>query len=498
MQEPVAVLVDRGPVAVRPDSRGTGASTCRGSAPGRARTPRVIPGNGLRQTSSPTSPRTRVAVGVDDVHRHPERGPAERARLDRIARRRREEARADLGAAGEVDDRHARAADLLEEPAVRVGVPRLAGGAGTCAATRGRAAARRAGSARARASGRARARTRCSDSTSCQSRSCGQSGAPSAKTSVAPSAPPPTTVHGPMIQPMSVTKWMRSSGPDVGLVAGLARDRDEEAALHVDDALRLAGRAGGVGEQVRRLGVDLERPAARPGQSATSSSHGATTTCSTRRRLAARLLEDLEHRHLASRGASTVARVIDDLRLASLRAAARRRAPRSRRRSAPGPRRCARTRATRPATSGDIGRKIATRSPSRDAEPDERLGQPRHLARELGEASASRREPSSLCPTSASASGLRCGPAVDAVRGRSLTLPPDEPRRPLGPARDVDDRVPRPRELDARCPRSTAGQNHSGSSTEIGDELPVAVDAEPPHEPGRRSPARELGASAPR
>ena len=49
-----------------------------------------------------------------------------------------------------------------------------------------------------------------SDSTRRQSLSSGQSGAPSAKTIVAPSAPPPTTVHGPMIQPMSVAKWRRS------------------------------------------------------------------------------------------------------------------------------------------------------------------------------------------------------------------------------------------------------------------------------------------------
>ena len=51
-----------------------------------------------------------------------------------------------------------------------------------------------------------------SDSISFHSRSSGQSGAPSAKTIVAPAAPPPTTVHGPMIQPMSVAKWIRSPG----------------------------------------------------------------------------------------------------------------------------------------------------------------------------------------------------------------------------------------------------------------------------------------------
>src|SRR5206468_1318329 len=44
-----------------------------------------------------------------------------------------------------------------------------------------------------------------------QRRSCvGKSGAPSAKTIVPPSAPTPTTVHGPMIQPMSVAKCTTS------------------------------------------------------------------------------------------------------------------------------------------------------------------------------------------------------------------------------------------------------------------------------------------------
>ena len=51
-----------------------------------------------------------------------------------------------------------------------------------------------------------------SSSISFHSRSCGQSGAPSMKTSEQPSAPPPTTVHGPMIQPMSVAKRMTSPG----------------------------------------------------------------------------------------------------------------------------------------------------------------------------------------------------------------------------------------------------------------------------------------------
>ena len=65
-------------------------------------------------------------------------------------------------------------------------------------------------SARARVGERPSDVTR-SCSTVCQSRSgAGQSGAPSAKTIVAPSAPTPTTVHGPMIQPMSVAKCTTS------------------------------------------------------------------------------------------------------------------------------------------------------------------------------------------------------------------------------------------------------------------------------------------------
>jgi hypothetical protein len=45
----------------------------------------------------------------------------------------------------------------------------------------------------------------------------------------------------------------------VRLVGDLARDRDEEAALHMEHALRLAGRPGRVGQEIGMLGVDLER-----------------------------------------------------------------------------------------------------------------------------------------------------------------------------------------------------------------------------------------------
>src|SRR4029450_1930934 len=62
----------------------------------------------------------RVALRVDDAHGHPEPAPSWRAGFERDRRRRRQEARADLGPARAVDDRTARAADLLEEPAVRL------------------------------------------------------------------------------------------------------------------------------------------------------------------------------------------------------------------------------------------------------------------------------------------------------------------------------------------------------------------------------------------
>ena len=69
----------------------------------------------------------RLATGVEHVHVHAERGPAERAHLDRLDRERREEAGSHLGAPGQVDDRDISAAGHLLQPPVRLRVPRLAG-----------------------------------------------------------------------------------------------------------------------------------------------------------------------------------------------------------------------------------------------------------------------------------------------------------------------------------------------------------------------------------
>src|SRR5262245_5327195 len=128
VQEPVAVGVDRRPVAVRPDA---------GKAPPvrilEALAVRIVPE--AARHSRPRTPADQLADlaayglsrRVDDVHVHAECGEAERNRLDRLDEARREEARADLRAAADVHDRDARLPDPVEEPLVRIRVPRLTG-----------------------------------------------------------------------------------------------------------------------------------------------------------------------------------------------------------------------------------------------------------------------------------------------------------------------------------------------------------------------------------
>ena len=128
VQEPVAVLVHRRPVAVHPDPGKPApvrVEVALGVAPEAPCHPRErLPADELPDLAALDE---RVALLVDDVHIHPERGAAERARFDRDRRRGREKARADLGPARAVDDRAAAAADSLGEPVVRIRVPRLAG-----------------------------------------------------------------------------------------------------------------------------------------------------------------------------------------------------------------------------------------------------------------------------------------------------------------------------------------------------------------------------------
>ena len=171
VQEPVAVGVDRGPVAVRPDAREAppvGVEVALGVAPDAAR----HAGPRLRADELADLAAQRAARRVVDVHRHAEQRPSERAGLVRQVRRRAEEAGRDLGAARDVHDRPRPAADALEEPQPGLGVPGLAGRAeqpqggevDACrrarrppAAARARASARRPG----RSGGGARRVARC-------------------------------------------------------------------------------------------------------------------------------------------------------------------------------------------------------------------------------------------------------------------------------------------------------------------------------------------------
>ena len=232
-------------------------------------------GHGLRQTSSPTSPGP-ASRPVGSVHGdvHPERRTAERARLQRADRVRRQEAGADLGAAGQVDDRQPRP---CRPPRRTSGTARGSTARRSrrgSAATRGRgdrtgsspagisARIERGRDAEVRDRGVARPSTRAG-------RARDGSGAPSYRKTVAPSAVAPTTSHGPMIQPRSANQNRSSPRLDVGLVRDLLRDLDEEPAVDVHRALRPSRRAARVRDEQRVLGIEAAR--SRTGPRASSS-----------------------------------------------------------------------------------------------------------------------------------------------------------------------------------------------------------------------------------
>ena len=101
------------------------------------------------------------------------------------------------------------------------------------------------------------------------------------------------------------------AGAEIGLVRRLAHDREQEAALDVQRALRLARRARRVREEVRRLALDLDRiersrpcrRRSRPTRRLVRASSGTstparlqTTMCSTVGESTKRLVEHLLHR----------------------------------------------------------------------------------------------------------------------------------------------------------------------------------------------------------
>ena len=103
VQEPLAV-VDRRSRSRRATTRpGSATSTSRGSARGSWYRPRVIPGHGFVHTSSPTAPRTGWPSSSNTSTAMPSAGPPSEHGEIGCDDVRREEARADLGAARDVD-----------------------------------------------------------------------------------------------------------------------------------------------------------------------------------------------------------------------------------------------------------------------------------------------------------------------------------------------------------------------------------------------------------
>ncbi len=168
-----------------------------------------MPGNGRRQTSSPTSPRTGRPSASTTSMSSPSAGkPSETGLIGSVIATERKQAptsvppdRFTIGTRPRPTRScsHRYGSGFHGSPVVAI----------ACSEERSASGSPFGMSARISVGETPSIVTR-SASTVCHSRSSGQSGAPSAKTMDAPTAPPPTTVQGPMIQPMSVAKWIRS------------------------------------------------------------------------------------------------------------------------------------------------------------------------------------------------------------------------------------------------------------------------------------------------
>ena len=462
VQEPEPVLVDRGPVAVRPDAREARASTSRGSARGRARSRASCRGTAggrrarrprpCRRASCPSSSTTSIAM--------PSAGPpTEHALIGPIGVGERKQAPTSVPPEQLMIGTRA-AADVLEQPAVRLGVPRLAGRHERAERREVAPSASPCGSSARTSVGERPSDVTPSSSTSRQSRSASASRArPRRRRSSPPSAPTPTTrprAHDPAHVGREVDDVARVH---VGLVGDLARDRDEEAALHVHDALRPAGRAGRVREQVRVLRVDLERPAARPGQGVELERREHDVLDATAPRAAPPRGSRASAR--ASRGASDSRLRDHDLRLARLQPL------RDRRRGEAREDRHLDRADVRARVRGDrdLGRH---RQEDRDAvarldaERDERLREPRHVARELGERQLAARavlaEPDrrDAVGTRAPPSGARSCGRVEPARRRTRSPTPARASRRAPASTASRTRAPGPRR---RAARTTPGSS---------------------------------------
>src|SRR5206468_10220139 len=126
LDEPESVLVHERPVAVDPDARP--ARPVRLLVALRV-FPEALRHAGPRRLHDQLAhlAANGLAVLAEALGRHPRDGPGERARLDRRDWEAAQDAAGDLRAARVVDDRQARLARVLEEPAVGLGIPGLTG-----------------------------------------------------------------------------------------------------------------------------------------------------------------------------------------------------------------------------------------------------------------------------------------------------------------------------------------------------------------------------------
>ena len=190
------------------------------------------------------------------------------------------------------------------------------------------------------------------------------------------------------------------------------------------------------------LGVDLDRR-----QLAGSERHAPAAVLATpfddvldRRRLPQRLVDRLAHRHARAAAVRPVGRD-HDLRAGVLQPLHDRRPRRSRRRSAPAPRRGGRTRARRPPPPATSAGRRRPGRPARRRAPASASASAHGLARQLAQVQTAR-SPSSPAKIARDLVRALARPAVEAgvgdVQPRAL-----EPRRPFDPARVVEHPVPR-------------------------------------------------------
>ena len=183
-----------------------------------------------------------------------------------------------------------------------------------------------------------------------------------------------------------------------------------------------------------------------------------------RRRVAQRLLEDLEHRHglAAPRRVRRVITTFASLARSRCATAGAAKPEKTGTWTAPM---CAQA-CEATATSGDIGRKIPTRSPGFDAEGDERARRAASTSRESS-ANVSSRRAAVLAQADRrdARRASRARPAVHAVPRRSRRVPPMNHVVHSGRRESSKTCVHGSRELEPQV-LDASGQNHSGSSIE--------------------------------